>query len=134
MARRVLADTTAWIEFFRGSRAPAARVLKATLREGATHSIGVVRLELLAGAKTKRDLAAIRNLLAQTVAVATVDADYEAAGLLVYRLRRKGITVHALDALIAAVAIREDLSLLTTDPDFRPISDHEGLKILAIEA
>ena len=48
-----------------------------------------------------------------------IDA-YEAAHLLI-GLRKRGVTFYAIDAMIAAVAIRNNLVLLTTDQDFRAI-------------
>lgn len=47
------------------------------------------------------------------------DAEY-AAGLQVL-LRRQGRQLATMDALIAAIALRYNLLLLTTDQDFRPI-------------
>lgn len=49
-------------------------------------------------------------------------ADGEKAAELQVLLRRRGKQLETVDALIAAVAIRYDLILLTTDKDFRPIT------------
>ena len=51
--------------------------------------------------------------------------DAEFAAELQVSLRRRGWQLHSMDALIAAVAIRNDLVLLTTDRDFRTVP---GLK------
>ncbi len=50
------------------------------------------------------------------------EADAEMAADLQITLRRRGIQLETVDALIAAVAIRYDLTLLTTDGDFLPIT------------
>lgn len=50
------------------------------------------------------------------------DADGDMAAELQITLRRIGKQLETVDALIAAVGIRYDLTLLTTDGDFRPIS------------
>lgn len=50
------------------------------------------------------------------------EADAEMAAELQITLRRQGKQLETVDALIAAVAIRYDLILLTTDNDFRPIT------------
>lgn len=50
------------------------------------------------------------------------EADAEMAAELQFTLRRRGKQLETVDALIAAVAIRYDLMLLTTDKDFRPIT------------
>lgn len=133
MASRVLADTSAWIELFRGTGHPVVRHLKTALREGWLCTTGLVRLELLAGARQKKDLDIIRGFLAKAVLLETREEDYEAAGLMTYALRRRGISTHAVDALIAAVAIRTGTPLLTADPDFRPLARSEGLRLIPIE-
>jgi len=48
-----------------------------------------------------------------------LDAE-EAAGLQVF-LRQRGWQLDTVDALIAAVALRHDLTLLTTDRDFQAV-------------
>jgi tRNA(fMet)-specific endonuclease VapC len=49
------------------------------------------------------------------------EGDGEAAAALQLALRRQGRQLATVDALIAAVALRYDLVLLTTDGDFRAI-------------
>ena len=49
------------------------------------------------------------------------EADGAAAATLQLALRRQGRQLLTVDALIAAVALRYDLTLLTTDRDFQPI-------------
>jgi predicted nucleic acid-binding protein len=132
MASRALADTSAWIELFRGGGGSAVRHLKVRLREGWLHTTGVVRLELIAGARSKKDLESIERFLDKTVPVETKEADYTSAGGIVFRMRRRGVTVHALDALIAAICLRTRLPLITTDPDFHPLAEHEGLKLVEV--
>ena len=55
-----------------------------------------------------------------------IDAtDAKTAASLRYVLRRKGNVLQVIDSLIAAVAIRFEITLLTTDQDFIPVP---GLK------
>lgn len=48
-------------------------------------------------------------------------ADAEQAATLQLELRRRGRQLHTVDALIAAVTLRYDLTLLTTDKDFQAV-------------
>lgn len=48
--------------------------------------------------------------------------DAELAATLQLELRRQGRRLHTVDALIAAVALHYDLTLLTTDQDFQTIA------------
>lgn len=47
--------------------------------------------------------------------------DAEQAAELQVTLRRRGWQLHTVDALIAAIALRYDLTILTTDKDFRAV-------------
>jgi tRNA(fMet)-specific endonuclease VapC len=49
-------------------------------------------------------------------------ADAEQAATLQLELRRRGRQLHTVDALIAAVALRYQLILLTTDQDFQALN------------
>jgi predicted nucleic acid-binding protein len=49
------------------------------------------------------------------------ETDAEEAAQLQIQLRRKGRRLEAIDALIATIALRYDLMLLTTDQDFEAI-------------
>ena len=48
-------------------------------------------------------------------------SDAEFAAQLQLELRRRGWQLHTVDALIAAIALRYDLTLLTTDKDFQAV-------------
>jgi len=50
------------------------------------------------------------------------EADGAAAATLQVALRRRGRQLATVDALIAAIALRYDLVLLTTDRDFAPLA------------
>lgn len=49
------------------------------------------------------------------------EADAENAAALQRSLRRQGLQLETIDALIAVAALRYDLVLLTTDKDFTPV-------------
>jgi predicted nucleic acid-binding protein len=51
------------------------------------------------------------------------ETDAELAAELQVALRRRGRQLETVDALVAAVAIRYGLTLLTTDKDFKAVPD-----------
>jgi predicted nucleic acid-binding protein len=57
------------------------------------------------------------------------DAIWYKVSELAFMLRRKGITVSAMDALIASVAMEYDTYLLHRDKDYDLIAEHSALKI-----
>jgi predicted nucleic acid-binding protein len=130
----ILVDTSAWVEFLRGTGSAAGDAVRDLLearRELATTD--VVLMEVLAGARDARDREQLRRLLARCEFVPTDSpGDYEAAADLYRVSRAAGETVRSLtDCLIGAVAIRAGLQLLDVDSDFAAIARHSGLSRLA---
>lgn len=57
------------------------------------------------------------------------DSHWHQAANLGFRLRRKGITITSIDAIIAIITIDSAAALLHYDQDFKLISDHSDLEI-----
>jgi predicted nucleic acid-binding protein len=128
----ILADSSAWVGFLRGTGSPAHLRLRSALGEGAELACtDVIVMEILAGARDDRDSDRLRRLLYGLEFLA-VDgpADYEFAAELYRLCRRGGETPRKLtDCLIAAVAIRTDAELLCEDADFFAIARHTPLRL-----
>jgi predicted nucleic acid-binding protein len=90
-----------------------------------------VVMELLAGARTERELRATRaRLLAFPILRVDDLSTYERAAAVWRICRAAGHTLRdTMDCLIAAVAIREGASLLHADRDFDVIARHTELLI-----
>jgi predicted nucleic acid-binding protein len=128
----ILVDTSAWIEFMRKSGHPVHLTLKRLLRERASiATTEVVIMEVLAGLRTGADHARMRVLLLGLPRVRIRGLpDFEGAADLYRACRRRGDTVRKLiDCLIAAVAIRERVSVLHNDRDYDVLARHSKLKI-----
>ena len=126
----MLVDTSAWVEYLRGTGSDTQRVVRRLLEEDATmHTTDVVVMEVLAGARDDEHRDQLRRLLARCDHVPVEGlADYEAAAELYRACRRGGETVRALtDCLIAAVALRAQISVLHADRDFDVLALHAGL-------
>jgi predicted nucleic acid-binding protein len=126
----ILVNTSAWVEFLRGTGSAAGDAV-ADLLEARSElaTTDVVIMEVLAGARDARDRERLRRLLARCEFVATDSpGDYEAAADLYRLCRAGGETVRSLtDCLIAAVAIRAGLRVLDIDSDFGAIARHAAL-------
>jgi hypothetical protein len=55
--------------------------------------------------------------------------DHIRAAELRNRCRRSGIQIGTIDALLAQLCIRHDLTMLTSDNDFKHVASHSALKI-----
>ena len=128
----VLADTSAWVEYLRGTGSPPhLRLRRLIADEAAVVTTEVVVMELLAGASDDEELSRLSRLLGRFEFLPVEGlADYEAAGELYRRCRRAGETVRKLtDCLIAVVAIRAGAELLHRDQDFEVIARHAPLRV-----
>lgn len=124
----ILVDTSAWVEFLRDTGSPVcAEVDQLISTQLAT--CDVVTMEILAGARDDHHLAQLRGLLARATPFSVLPMDYDHAAALYRGCRRRGETVRKLvDCLIAAVAIREELSVLHADADFDVLARHTTMR------
>jgi predicted nucleic acid-binding protein len=121
----ILADTSAWIEYDRGTGSPAdRRIEELILEEGPLATTEPVVMELLAGARDESREQGLRRLL-ERFALLRFDAvvDFESAALVYRRCRAVGVTPRGMiDCMIAAVAWREKAALLSHDADMDRIA------------
>lgn len=129
-----LIDTSAWVEYLRGTGSPAhARVRMLLGEPGELVTTEPVMLELLAGTRTERERNDVRGTLAGCQAELVISpGDWEGAASIFRACRQRGVTPRKLlDCLIAAVAIRIDVPVLAHDRDFELIARHTPLRIAA---
>ena len=92
-------------------------------------STGLILQELLQGFSGPK----ARNLIIDRfAAIPLLNPDREdhiAAAELRNRCRKHGVQARTIDALIAQLCIRHELSLLTADRDFAHIAKHAPLKL-----
>jgi predicted nucleic acid-binding protein len=115
---RVLVDTSAWIEFFRDRDQRVASAVDALLEAGTAVLAGPVLAELTQGARSRREQRAVARLREVLEYVESEQTDWETAGRSARRLRRDGQTIPLIDTLLATVARRHRLPVLTTDKHF----------------
>lgn len=118
----VLVDTSVWSLALRRAKRvddTVPRELTELIREGRVVMVGAVRQELLSGIKLKAQFAMLREHLQSFPDLKLETADYEEAAAAFNRCRERGIQGSNTDFLICAVALRRDLSIYTTDADFR---------------
>jgi predicted nucleic acid-binding protein len=133
----VLVDTSVWSLALRrrGSAPLAARdqrkvaALRELITEGTAALIGPIRQELLSGIRDRSDFERLRALLSHFPHIAILDSDYDLAAESFNRCRREGIAPAAIDMLIAAVAARAKVPLLTADRDFERYAGIVGFRL-----
>ncbi len=113
-------DTSAWVDYFRGTSSAAAAV--ATLVEKGRASIcGVIFYELIQGTKSQEEAAQLSAVLSGLHYMEMTPDLWISAGGISAGLRRKGITLPMSDLLIGAMAMEHELEVLTLDDHFDAI-------------
>jgi predicted nucleic acid-binding protein len=131
----ILVDSSAWIEFQRATgSAVDERLTKAIETDEPLATLGLVVLEVLAGARDEQQARDLRRLLDRCSFVPLEEpTDWELAAALYRACRRAGTTVRRLpDCLIAVLAMRLGADLLHRDADFDAIARHAPLAIVEV--
>jgi len=92
---------------------------------------GLVLQELLQGFSGPKSRAQIIERFASLALLQPDREDYVAAAEVRNTCRRAGIQIGTIDALIAQLCIRHDLTLLSTDNDFKLAAPHCELRVWA---
>ena len=128
----IVADTSAWIEFLRGTDHKVAATIRRLIEQDADIAITeIIVMELLAGARTGPPVRELRSrLLSFRVLPLEGLGDFEDAALIYRACRDAGETLGSMtDCLIAVAVMRAKASLLHNDADFDVIARHSALKI-----
>ncbi len=119
---RFLVDTSVWSLAYRRDTppdVPQVAALRSALVNGEHVVItGMVLLELLRGFVPPRAQERILIDLTPLTLIEPTRDDYVEAARLANTCRRAGVQLGSVDALLAQLAIANDLELLTTDRDF----------------
>jgi predicted nucleic acid-binding protein len=129
-----LADSSAWIEYLRGTGSPVALRFDAVFDADELMTTEPVVMELLAGIGSNGDERRIRGMLSTATLLPVRNlAPWETAAAISRVCRDAGDTIAGrLDCLVAAVALRDGVEVLHADRDFDRIADHTPLRIAAV--
>ena len=119
----VIPDTSAWIQYFRVGSSPEALAIRSLLVSGRVILVGVVFAELMRGARNQEQLEVLQDTLHSLSYIETDKDTWTLTGKILYALDRTGGRIPVTDALIAAIAIQNNLSVYTQDDHFNRVSD-----------
>lgn len=129
----LLVDTSVWSLFLRRDRPAAVPEVDALIHALETGDrilcTGLILQELLQGFSGPK---ARRQIIERFTAFPLLNPDREdhiAAAELRNLCRTRGVQTGTIDALLAQLCIRHELTILTTDLDFEHIAKHTSLKI-----
>lgn len=128
----ILADSSVWIDFFRGRSTAAVQHLESLLSDSASTLVmaDLVCFEVLRGFRQDAQLQAAQDLLKLLPAVQIGGTDAALTAAEHYRaLRACGYTISSpIDVLLASFCIANDCLLLHSDADFHAMESLRGLK------
>lgn len=126
-------DTSVWSLALRRdtpSATPEMRELSRALSAGDTVvTTGLVLQELLQGFSGPKARQQILERFSALPLIVPDRSDHIEAAEIRNRCRRSGIQVGTIDALLAQLCIRHDLTMLAADNDFRNAAARIGLKV-----
>lgn len=129
----LLVDTSVWSLALRRdaeAKEPEVQHLKESLLGAdVVVTTGLVLQELLQGFSGAKASAQIIERFAALPLLQPSRDDHVAAAELRNACRRAGVQVGTVDALIAQLCISHDLTLLSTDKDFKAASEHCSLRV-----
>ena len=117
----VIVDTSAWIAALRDRQSIERTAVDSLLAEDRIAMVGPVLAELLRGARSESEFRWLSERLGAIPYLNATRQIWLEAGMLSYSLKRQGVTIHLVDALIATIAIDGDHDLYAIDGDFRRI-------------
>lgn len=124
---KILPDTCAWIDYFKGNQTPLADSLAQSLLQDEVVTCGVVLYELLQGVKKPTEETLALNALQALPHLEMSRELWISAGKLSATLRKSGHTLPLSDIIIATLAMKHTCSVLTVDRHFAEIP---GLKLV----
>jgi predicted nucleic acid-binding protein len=118
-----LIDSSVWIEYFRpGGSKKIKEKVKELLEFGTVVSCGIIIVEILRGAKNKRDFDELHDSLFYLPQILINEEVIERASKWGFEMDRKGKVVSTTDLIIAAATYKK-AKLLHLDNDFKTIAE-----------
>ena len=127
----IVADTSAWIDYFKGVSAPHTDILDLELSRNRIVTGDLIIAEFLQGFREERDYQEAKRIMDSLEYRDMVGKDIALAASQNYRLLRKsGITIRkTIDVIIATFCIENDFELIHNDRDFDGIEQQLGLRV-----
>jgi len=118
MNKRVLVDTSIWVEYFNRPESEYAQRLAEFLEMEAVCVTGIILAELLQGARTHAEFELLRKNLKVLPPLKESEKTWEKVGKLSFELQRKGTVIPLTDCLIAVLAQENNCQVFTLDNHF----------------
>ncbi len=113
----ILVDTNVIIDFWKN---PTQDVQQVFITQKVA-VCGIVKAELIHGARSEEDIRKINEALSGFHYLIIHDSIWDGFALILYRLKKNGITLPFQDAFLAALSIQADAEIWSNDRHFQLI-------------
>jgi len=125
----IIIDSSLWILALKiNCSATIKQLVGDLLEKDLVATCGLIIVEILQGSKNKKEY---KEISEEMKALHYLDINKETwciGAKLAYDLRKKGITIPAVDLCIASLAIDKDLTIFHADHHFEMIAENSSLK------
>ena len=119
--KKILVDTSIWIEYFKGRQSVIDMIHD--IRNYEIFIIGPVIAELIMGIKTTKEKEQFSLYISAIPKIMINDDVWIMAGMIGNSLLKKGITISIPDLIIFCAAKKNNCAIFTLDKHFRLIKD-----------
>lgn len=129
---QVLVDSSVWVEMFRKGDSPEVRTLGELLRRGWVCTNGLIRAEILSGARSKVEYRRLSELLSALILLPDPLDLWDRVARTRYGLARKGFQAAIADLVVAVSASYHRKTLFTLDRAFLRLRGALHLELLSV--
>lgn len=120
MDRLFLIDTSVWIYALRKDYIPKVKsYIEKLIDEDRVVINSIIKLELLAGTRTKKEFSRLKLRLDALPEIEINQVVWEAAQIMAFNLRRKGVGIPLIDIIILSSAKSSNSTLVHRDKHFK---------------
>ncbi|HET6459734.1 MAG TPA: PIN domain-containing protein [Syntrophales bacterium] len=128
--RRILVDTSIWIDYFKNRSSRIAGKLDEMLIKDDVCVPKIVIAELIQGAKSEREISVIEEFVEAFNILDQRQDTWTKAGRLSFTLKRKGKNINLSDCYIAVIAQEYDCEIFTLDVHFKEIQRYIDINLV----
>jgi predicted nucleic acid-binding protein len=127
----IVADTSVWIDYFKGIEAPHTNILDQELLNNRIITGDIIIAEFLQGFKNEKDYHQAKEIMDALEYFDFVGKEIAYKAAQNFRtLRKKGITIRkTIDVIIATFCIENNFQLIHNDRDFDVMEQYLGLRV-----
>ncbi|MGO9138892.1 MAG: PIN domain-containing protein [Syntrophales bacterium] len=128
--RKILVDTSIWIDYFKNKTSRVAGRLDEMLFRDEVYVPKIVIAELIQGAKSDREVSVIEEFVEAFSIIDQRGDTWAKAGKLSFTLKRKGKNITLSDCYIAVMAQEYDCRIFTLDVHFKEIQKYADIDLI----